>query len=120
MPRSSIVSVASAARCSGGALTTGLDITSAIGTSVERPAASTRARRSWSVTMPTTRWSRCTSTQLAPLATISRAASRTESSGPQTANGSRVSSSTRWRVGSTVTASGVGEGDGRASSERAT
>jgi hypothetical protein len=51
-PRSIIVSAASDTVTSGSAVSAGALITSLTGTSWERPAAITRARRSWSVTIP--------------------------------------------------------------------
>ena len=82
MPWSSISSSASVPERSGATVHAGALITSEIGVSGPAPSATTRVRRSRSVTMPS-RSPRSTSTQVAPGSTIRRAASWTPVSGGQ-------------------------------------
>ena len=105
----------------------GAVITVLTGSSTDTPAATTRERRSRSVTIPSEPRS-ATTTEVAPASFISRAASRIVVSGSTTTGSARISESTGWCAGSRPlgVAGVLGEGASPArpmrelSSERAT
>ena len=96
MPWSSIARNASSESRSAPIVTTGDVMTRASGVSGPAPAATTRVRRSRSVTMPISS-PRSTSTHAAPSRAMSRAASRTPSVGAQISGG-RISVSEAARA----------------------
>ena len=122
MPRSIISSISSSPVCSGRAVITGAVITSPTGVSSGRPAATTRERRSRSVTIPSSPSPRSTRIALTPRSSIRAAASRSDTSGSHTTG--RFWTSTRtvsWPTSRSVAlAVGSPAGRGRSISVRAT
>jgi hypothetical protein len=97
-------------------VTAGLVITAATGSSADRPAATTRERKSRSVRIPSSSPA-STTTHVTPAAVMRCAASRIVASGAQTTSGRRTSFSTGWSAGS-VAGSRAGASRPRASSDR--
>ena len=122
MPRSIISSISSSPVCSGRTVTTGVVITSPTGVSTGRPAATTRERRSRSVTIPNSPCPASTRIELTPCSSIRAAASRRGTPGSQTTGRLRTSTRTAScpTSRSSVLAVGSPPGRGRSISARAT
>ena len=117
-PRSSISSSTSVPVVSADTVCAGTVMIAETGVSGGTAAATTRLRKSESVTMPR-RSPRSTSSELEPAATISRAASRSDASGETITAGRRTSSPTGRRAGSSIAASSSSGGRRRTSTRPA-
>lgn len=103
-------------------VTTGVLTTCLMGASYDRPSATTRERRSWSVTMPSSPPPPSdTSTEVAEPSVMRAAASLSGVSGSQVMGGSRISARHGCcaRSNPLTSAATTGPGFGRASSDRA-